>query len=212
MGGGETPAGRQTSTILCVPPLLFFFFLAFLGLHPWDMEVPRLGVKLKLRLLAYATAIATADLSCICDPHHSSRQRQILNPLSKARDGTCNLTVPSQILFCCATTGTRVSSLLKTKPNYPTRGKLFPSLTSGQNIHYSKNTILHLWWIQTDAKENENKVKPILQILDHVAFSKCYFWLNQTFRKGNKNLLRHRSCCWPELCISIWKPRSFLFV
>ena len=29
--------------------------------------------------------------------HHSSRQRQILNPLSKARDQTCNLMVPSQI-------------------------------------------------------------------------------------------------------------------
>ena len=29
--------------------------------------------------------------------HHSSQQRQILNPLSKARDRTCNLMVPSQI-------------------------------------------------------------------------------------------------------------------
>ena len=24
------------------------FFLAFLGLHPWHMEVPKLGVKLEL--------------------------------------------------------------------------------------------------------------------------------------------------------------------
>ena len=38
--------------------------------------------------------------------HHSSRQRQILNLLSKARDRTCNLMVPSQIHFCCATTET----------------------------------------------------------------------------------------------------------
>ena len=37
---------------------------------------------------------------------HSSRQRQILNPLSEARDRTCNLMVPSRIFFCCATTGT----------------------------------------------------------------------------------------------------------
>ena len=29
--------------------------------------------------------------------HHSSRQCRILNPLSKARDPTCNLKVPSQI-------------------------------------------------------------------------------------------------------------------
>ena len=51
------------------------------------MEVPRLGVKLELQLLAYGTATATAmqDLSCVCDLHYSSWQR-ILNPLSGARD------------------------------------------------------------------------------------------------------------------------------
>ena len=32
------------------------------------------------------TATATPDLSCVCDLHHNSQQRQILNPLSKARD------------------------------------------------------------------------------------------------------------------------------
>ena len=52
------------------------------------MEVPRLGVELKLQLLAYTTATATQDLSHVCDLHHSSRQHQILNPLSEARDGT----------------------------------------------------------------------------------------------------------------------------
>ena len=38
--------------------------------------------------------------------HHSSRQRQILNPLSEARDRTHHLMVPSWIRFHCATTGT----------------------------------------------------------------------------------------------------------
>ena len=33
-----------------------------------------------------ATATATPDPSCICDTHHRSRQRRILNPLSEARD------------------------------------------------------------------------------------------------------------------------------
>ena len=61
---------------------LFFFFRANL----WHMEVPRLGVESKLELLAYTTATATQDLSHICDLHHSSQQRRILNPLSKARD------------------------------------------------------------------------------------------------------------------------------
>ena len=37
---------------------------------------------------------------------HSSWHRWILNPLSKARDWTCILTVPSRIHFCWATTGT----------------------------------------------------------------------------------------------------------
>ena len=66
------------------------------------MEVPRLGVESDLQLPAYATATATPDLSRICDPHHSSRQHQILNPLCEARDRTHNLMVPSQIHFLCA--------------------------------------------------------------------------------------------------------------
>ena len=53
------------------------------------MEVPRLGVELELQLLAYA--MATEDLSHVCDLHHSSQQCQILNTLNKARDGTCVL-------------------------------------------------------------------------------------------------------------------------
>ena len=61
------------------------------------MEVPRLEVKLELRLPAYATATAVQDLSHVCDLHHSLRQRRILNPLSEARDQTHNLMVPSRI-------------------------------------------------------------------------------------------------------------------
>ena len=83
-----------------------FVLLPFLGLLPRHMEDPRLGVQLELQPQAYATAIATPDLSFVCDLQHSSRQGQILNPLSKARDGTRNLVVPSQIRFRCATPGT----------------------------------------------------------------------------------------------------------
>ena len=63
------------------------------------MEVPRLGVESKLKLPAYSTAIATWDLSRVCDLHHSSRQHQILNPLSEARDQTYVLMDTSQIPF-----------------------------------------------------------------------------------------------------------------
>ena len=55
------------------------------------MEVPRFGVESELQLMAYATAPATWDPSRVYDLHHSSWQRQILNPLSEVRDGTCIL-------------------------------------------------------------------------------------------------------------------------
>ena len=45
------------------------------------MEVSWLRVKSELQLLAYITATATPDLSCICDLHYSSWQCQILNLL-----------------------------------------------------------------------------------------------------------------------------------
>ena len=53
------------------------------------MEFPRLGVESKLQLLAYTTATAMWDPSQVFDLHHSTRQHQIHNPLSKARDWTC---------------------------------------------------------------------------------------------------------------------------
>ena len=52
--------------------IFLFLFFVFLGLHLWHMEVPRLGVKLELQLLA--TATATLDPSHVCDLHHSSQQ------------------------------------------------------------------------------------------------------------------------------------------
>ena len=49
------------------------------------MEVPRLWVQLELQLLAFATATAMQDPSHVCNLHHSSRQHQILNPLSEGQ-------------------------------------------------------------------------------------------------------------------------------
>ena len=65
-----------------------FVVVVFLGPHPWQMEVPRLGVESELRQLAYATVTATRDPSCICNLHHNSWQRQILNPLREAHNQT----------------------------------------------------------------------------------------------------------------------------
>ena len=64
------------------------FFLGGGG-KPAAVEVPRLRVESELQLPAYTTAAATRDdAGCIGDLHHSSWQHCILNPLSKARDGT----------------------------------------------------------------------------------------------------------------------------
>ena len=89
-----------------VPPLLFssssfffFFFFCSLGPHPQYMEIPRLGVELELQLPAYTTATAMPDPSCICNLHHSSWQRWILNPLSEARGRTQVLMDTRQVCY-----------------------------------------------------------------------------------------------------------------
>ena len=78
----------------------------FLRLHPWHMEVPKLGVYWELQLPAYTTATAMWDLSRDCDLHHTSWQCHILNPLSEARDWTCILMDTNRVHFCWARTGT----------------------------------------------------------------------------------------------------------
>ena len=91
----------------------FFCLFAFLGLHLRHMEVPKLGVVSELQLPAYATSTAMQDTSCVCGPHLRSWQHQILNPLSKARDQTRNLKIPSRIRFHCAMKGMPLLSFLR---------------------------------------------------------------------------------------------------
>ena len=70
------------------------------------MEISRPGVRSELQLPAYTTATAMQDLSLIFDLHYSSWQRQVLNPLSEARNRTCVLMDASQIRFRCSMMGT----------------------------------------------------------------------------------------------------------
>ena len=83
--------------------ICIYIYFVFLGLHPWHMEVPRLGGESE-QSPVYVTAMP--DLSHICDLHHSSRQQWILNPLSEARDRTCVLMDTSWVHNRWATTGT----------------------------------------------------------------------------------------------------------
>ena len=68
------------------------FYLFFNRCTCGTWKFPGLGVVLQLQLPAYATAMATLDPSHICDLCCSLQQCQILNPPSKARDGTHVLT------------------------------------------------------------------------------------------------------------------------
>ena len=101
---GKEEGYDTTKYMLSDENLGFIFFFVwgvvlFLGVYPRHMEVSRLGVELELELPAYSTATAMQDPSCVCNLHHSSWQRQILNPLSKPRDETCVLMDTSQIHF-----------------------------------------------------------------------------------------------------------------
>ena len=61
------------------------------------MEVPRLGVKSELQLLAHTTATAMQDPIQVCNLHHSSQQHQIPSLLSKASYRTSILMDPSHV-------------------------------------------------------------------------------------------------------------------
>ena len=70
---------------VCVVVVVVVFFL---WPHLQHVKVPRLEVESELQLLACTTATAMPVLGHACDLHCSSWQHWILNPLSRAKDGT----------------------------------------------------------------------------------------------------------------------------
>ena len=85
----------------------------------------------------YATVTATPDPSHVCDLHRSSQQCWILNPLSEARDWTCNLMVPSWIRFRCATMGTPESHVKRKGIDNKTGVWLWLSEVVGKSFPYA---------------------------------------------------------------------------
>ena len=75
--------------------ILFYFILFFviLGLQLKHMEVPRLGVKSELQLLASTTATVMQDLSCVCDltPQFTSTPGSLTHWARSGIDRTCVL-------------------------------------------------------------------------------------------------------------------------
>ena len=108
-------------------PLLSSLYPHFFGFLWCTCHIWKFSVKSELWLLAYTTA--TAELSCICNLHHSSQQCWIPDPLSETRDRTHILILvrlltaePQQKIFLIHLLKllSRVSSILKLKH---TRGK-----------------------------------------------------------------------------------------
>ena len=130
--------------------LLLFFFVCllfcFLGPLPWHIEAPRLGVESELQLPAYTTGYAGSKR--VCDLHHSSWQRWILDPLSEARDGTHSLVVSSRICFCCATMGTPIFGLFRATPTAygvsQAWGQIRAAAASLHHSHSNWGSKLHL--------------------------------------------------------------------
>ena len=86
-----------TQECLCA----FFFFFWLFEVHTRGIwEFPRVGSESNLQLPAYAATTATQDRSHVCDLHHSSRPRQILNPQSEARDRTLVLMDTNRVCNC----------------------------------------------------------------------------------------------------------------
>ena len=84
----------------------FYFFIIYLFIClfaiSWAALAAYGGSQARGRIGTIATRLRQSHSNVGSKPrlqlHHSSRQRQILNRLSKARDQTCNLMVPSRIL------------------------------------------------------------------------------------------------------------------
>ena len=89
------------------------FFLVFFRVvsaaHGCSQARGRIGAT----AASLVTATATQDLSHVCDLHYSSRQYQILNLLSEARDWILILMGTSQVRYRWATTGTPKINFLK---------------------------------------------------------------------------------------------------
>ena len=84
--GGKVGRAKNAQLVEIIHTHTHMYIYCFLGPHPGHMESPRLRVESELELQAYTIARETADLNRVFDLHHSSKQCQILHPLSEGRD------------------------------------------------------------------------------------------------------------------------------
>ena len=93
-GGGGLPCQMLVGADISLETgddAAFFFLFVFLGLHPWHMEVPRLGAELELHLPAYTTAIAAATSKPCLQPTSQLMAMPDPSPTERGQDGNCVL-------------------------------------------------------------------------------------------------------------------------
>ena len=79
---------------LCRHFSFFVFFKFFLfGATPIAYESSQARGQIRIAAAGWITAKVTQDLSHVCKLHHSSWQRWIPNPMSRAREQTCVLMI-----------------------------------------------------------------------------------------------------------------------
>ena len=130
-----------------------FFFFVFLGPNPCHMEVRKQGVDSVAAGLCHSHSIVVSKL-CLW-LHHSSQQRQIFNPLSKARDQTRVCMDTSWGHYCWAMMGTPTKSWCQGTEGWavgcqypstvltPSRAVASKPLCSGEQISESKLFVTH---------------------------------------------------------------------
>ena len=111
---------------------LFFFFCLF-RVTPAAYGSSQARGWIRATAASLPAVIATSDLSCICNPHHSSRQCQILNPVNKARDLTQVLMHASRICYNWAMMRTPLFFI------FGHAHSMWILLGQGSNLHHSSN-------------------------------------------------------------------------
>ena len=117
----------------------FFFFFGLLRAAPaaHASSQPRGWIG----AASAGTATATGNLSCICKLHHSLRQLQILNLLSKAKDRTCILKDASQIHFHWVR-WEHLQQVFERVASCP----CYQNLASSKNPSWHTRAHMHLFW------------------------------------------------------------------
>ena len=106
----------QTVLFFILTLLLTLFLFFFFWPYPWHMEVPRLegSIGATAACLCHSHSNAGSELHLWPTPQLTTPQ---IRPVSKARGRTHNLMVPSQISFCCTTTGPPKPNIFRVHPS-----------------------------------------------------------------------------------------------